>query len=116
MRSPTFGVEEEFLLLDPAGGRPVPAASALLRLLRGEPGPTAELMRFQFETATRVCATVDDLRRELVRLRWLGADGARSVGCRLVACGTSPYWTPGLPALSHGPRYRELARRYPTLT
>jgi len=112
---PTVGVEEEFFLLDPVGGRPVPAAPRVLRLLRGQPGPRAELMRYQLETATRVCESADELHAELYRLRQLGSDAARACGCRLVASGTSPYGTPGLAAVSDDSRYRELARRYPAL-
>jgi glutamate---cysteine ligase / carboxylate-amine ligase len=69
-------------------------------------------MRFQVETATRVCASLDDLARELIRLRRLAADAAASAGCLLVATGIAPYRTPGLAALTDQPRYRELARRY----
>lgn len=116
MRTPTFGVEEEFLLLDPASGRPRPSAPALLRLLRGQPGPRAELMRFQIETATAVCYEAAGLRGELVRLRRSTTAAARTLGCRLVATGSSPYGLPGLGALTDRPRYRELARRYPALT
>ncbi|HEX7745094.1 MAG TPA: glutamate--cysteine ligase [Micromonosporaceae bacterium] len=112
----TVGVEEEFLLLDPVSGRPVPAAPALLGLLAGEPGPQAELMRFQFETATRVCTSLAQLRGELTRLRRLAATGAETLGCRLVASGIAPYGTSGLTLLTDRPRYRELARRYPRLT
>lgn len=112
----TVGVEEEFLLLDPVSGQPLPAAPDLLRLLAGEPGPQAELMRFQFETATRVCTSLAQVREELVRLRRLSAYGAEALGCRLVASGIAPYGTSGLSALTDRPRYRELARRYPRLT
>ncbi|MFI7545047.1 glutamate--cysteine ligase [Actinoplanes sp. NPDC049599] len=116
MRPVTFGVEEEFLLLDPVHGRPVPAAPKMLRLLHGQPWPHAELMRFQFETVTRVCDSAGELRGELTRLRRLSAEAARSCGCRLVASGVSPYGVPGLAALTDVPRYRELARRNPALT
>ncbi|MEU4421577.1 glutamate--cysteine ligase [Actinoplanes sp. NPDC024001] len=112
----TFGVEEEFLLLDPLIGWPVPVAPALLRLLRDHSGPRAELMRYQFETATAVCTNTGQLRRELVRLRTLAASGARSMGCRLIASGTAPFGAHGLSALSAGPRYRAMALRHPTLT
>ncbi|MCU7729492.1 glutamate--cysteine ligase [Actinoplanes sp. KI2] len=115
-RPPTFGVEEEFLLLDPVSGHPVPAAPRLLRLLRGRPGPGAELMRYQLETATRVCDSAGQLHAELLRLRHMASEAARVCGCRLVASGTSPYPTPGLAALTDDLRYRELARRYPRLT
>ncbi|HET8660861.1 MAG TPA: glutamate--cysteine ligase [Micromonosporaceae bacterium] len=114
--APTLGVEEEFVLLDPASGLPALAAPDLLRLLDGEPGPQAEYMRFQFETVTRVCTRLDEVRSELLRLRRLAAAGAEHLGCRLVATGVAPYPVPGLAALTDQARYRELARRYPRQT
>ena len=108
----TLGVEEEFMLLDPAAGAAVLAGPDLARMLGGEPGVQLELMRFQVETATRVCTSLDDLGRELARLRRLAADAAASLGCRLVASGIAPYRTPGLAAVTDQPRYRKLARRY----
>ena len=108
----TLGVEEEFVLLDPAAGTAVLAGPDLARMLGGEPGVQQELMRFQVETATPVCTSLDDLGRELARLRRLVADAAASLGCRLVASGIAPYRTPGLAAVTDQPRYRKLARRY----
>ena len=108
----TLGVEEEFVLLDPATGAAVVAAPDLVRMLDGEPGVGPELMRFQVEIATGVCTGLDGVGRELVRLRRLVADAAARLGCRLVASGTAPYRTPGLAAVTDQPRYRELARRY----
>ena len=81
-------------------------------MLGGEAGVQQELMRFQVETATPVCTSLDDLGRELARLRRLAADAAASLGCRLVASGIAPYRTPGLAAITDQPRYRKLARRY----
>ncbi len=108
----TLGVEEEFVLLDPSTGAPVLAGPDLVRMLDGEPGVQQELMRFQVEIATRVCTSLEDLGRELVRLRRLVADAAAPLGCCLVASGTPPCPTPGLAAVTDQPRYRELARRY----
>ena len=109
----TLGVEEEFVLLDPSTGATVLAGPDLVRMLDGEPGIQQELMRFQVETGTRVCTSLDDLGRELIRLRRLAAAAAARLGCRLVASGVAPYRTPGLAAVTTGqPRYRELARRY----
>src|SRR5271169_2531840 len=108
----TLGVEEEFMLLDPSAGAAVLAGPDLARMLGGEPGVQQELMRFQVETATRVCTSLDDLGRELARLRRLAAGAAASLGCRLVASGIAPYRAPGLAAITDQPRYRELARRY----
>jgi glutamate---cysteine ligase / carboxylate-amine ligase len=108
----TLGIEEEFVLLDPATGATVLAAPELVRMLGGEPGVRQELMRFQVETATRVCADLDEAGGELIRLRRLAADAAARLGCRLVASGVAPYRTPGLAAVTRQPRYWELARRY----
>ena len=108
----TLGVEEEFVLLDPSTGATVLAGPDLVRMLGGEPGIQQELMRFQVETGTTVCTGLDDLGRELIRLRRLAAAAAASLGCRLVASGVAPYRTPGLAAVTGQPRYQELARRY----
>ena len=108
----TLGVEEEFVLLDPCTGATVLAGPDLVRMLGGEPGVQQELMQFQVETGTRVCTGLDDLGRELVRLRRLAAAAAAHLGCRLVASGVAPYRTPGLAALTCQPRYQNLARLY----
>ena len=108
----TLGVEEEFVLLDPSTGAAVLAGPELVRMLGGEPGIQQELMRFQVETGTGVCTSLDEAGRELVRLRRLAAAAGARLGCRLVASGVAPYRTPGLAAVTPQPRYRELARRY----
>ena len=110
----TLGVEEEFVLLEPVHRRrpAVLAGPELVRMLGGEPGVRQELMRFQVETGTRVCTSLDEVGRELIRLRRLAADAAARLGCRLVASGVAPYRTPGLAAVTGQPRYQELARRY----
>jgi carboxylate-amine ligase len=108
----TLGVEEEFVLLNPSTGAAVLAGPVLARMLDGEPGVRREVMRFQVETATRVCTSLDDLGRELIRLRRLTAGAAASAGCLLVASGIAPYRTPGLAALTDQPRYQELARQF----
>jgi glutamate---cysteine ligase / carboxylate-amine ligase len=108
----TLGVEEEFVLLDPRTGDAALAGPDVARMRDGEPGIRPEVMRFQVETATRVCTSLDDLAGELTRLRRLAAGAAASAGCLLVASGIAPYRTPGLAALTDQPRYRELARYY----
>jgi glutamate---cysteine ligase / carboxylate-amine ligase len=108
----TLGVEEEFVLLDPSTGATVPAGPDVARLLDGEPGVRQEVMRFQVETATTVCTSLDDLGGELIRLRRLAAGAAASAGCLMVASGIAPYSAPGLAALTDQPRYRQLARQF----
>jgi hypothetical protein len=63
----TLGVEEEFVLLDPSTGATVLAAAELVRMLGGRPGVRTELMRFQVETASAVCTSLDEAGRELTR-------------------------------------------------
>jgi len=77
----TLGVEEEFVLLDPSTGAAVLAGPVLARMLDGEPGVQQEVMRFQVETATQVCTSLDGLSRDLIRLRRLAAGAAVSAGC-----------------------------------
>jgi len=108
----TLGVEEEFVLLDRSAGAAVPAGPVVARMLDGEPGVQQEVMRFQVETATRVCTSLDDLGRDLIRLRRLAAGAAASADCLLVASGIAPYSAPGLAALTDQPRYQELARQF----
>ena len=93
----TLGLEEEFVLLDPSTGAAVLAGPVLARMLDGEPGVQQEVMRFQVETATRVCTSLDDLGRELIRLRRLAASAAASAGCLLVAWGSRRIARPGWP-------------------
>jgi carboxylate-amine ligase len=105
-------VEEEFVLLDPSTGSAVLAGPDLARMLDQESGIRPELMRYQVETATGVCTSLDEVGCELVRLRQLAAAAAASAGCRLVAAGIAPYHAPGLAAVTGQSRYRELVRRY----
>ena len=100
------------MLLDPSAGTAVLAGPDLARMLGGEPGVQQELMRFQVETATGVCTSLDDLGRELARLRRLAADAAASLGCR--AGGVRDRAVPRARAGRHdGPApVPELARRY----
>lgn len=112
----TIGVEEEFLLVDAATGRVLPAAPDMLRLLDGEPAVEAEFMRYQIETATAVCAGLGQVRADLGRLRALLAAAADRVGCLPVASGVMPFaGRTGSSAVTDRPRYRALAARFPEL-
>jgi glutamate---cysteine ligase / carboxylate-amine ligase len=87
----TFGVEEEFHLVDPE--RRVPAedaervlAAAGARGLEVEP----ELQRSQIEVATNVCGTLAELRAQLVASRRDAAAAAADAGLAVVAAGSVP--------------------------
>ncbi|MFF5213140.1 glutamate--cysteine ligase [Streptosporangium sp. NPDC000396] len=111
----TVGVEEEFLLLDPATGDVAPVAPQVLALLGGEPSIKHEAMRYQLETNTGVCTTLEEIRSDITRLRGLASDAAAQLGFRLVASGVVPRHLPGLPALTETPRYQALAQRFARL-
>ncbi|UOX90472.1 YbdK family carboxylate-amine ligase [Amycolatopsis sp. FBCC-B4732] len=112
----TLGVEEEFVLADPATGGVALAAPRVLELLDGEPAVMPEFLRFQIETATGIHTRLDEIRAELLGLRRLVADAAGHAGCLVLASGTPPCGDlPGLPGVTAEPRYRALAARYPAL-
>jgi glutamate---cysteine ligase / carboxylate-amine ligase len=87
-----MGVEEEFLLLDPATGATVPRAE---RVLAGHPplphGATLqrELRDTQVEAATGICHSGTELRDQLVAGRRSLREAARLHGAVLAASGTS---------------------------
>lgn len=108
----TFGVEEEFLLADPATGRTVPAATEVLKAAQELPGAALhpELQQTQVETATPPCATLDELEGHLQRGRTRLAAAARSCGAWLVPSGTPPLGGPAL--ASEGERFAGITHRY----
>ncbi|KOX24483.1 hypothetical protein ADK67_17850 [Saccharothrix sp. NRRL B-16348] len=110
----TVGVEEEFLLVDPATRRPVARAADVLARVRDlPPGARAhrELSGAQVEFATGVCASLDELRDQLVAGRRALAAAAHAEGWWLVASGSPPLADPR-PALSAGERFERIESVY----
>jgi carboxylate-amine ligase len=89
----SFGVEEEFLLVDPDTGRTVPSAAEVLHtaavLRPAAPDATlrAELFESQVEAATGSCATLDELAARLTHGRHQLTTAARAAGTWLVPSG-----------------------------
>lgn len=108
----TMGVEEEFLLLQPDGAV-TPTARSVVRLAGLPEQVKVEYAAYQVETNTAVCTGLEELRRELVRLRLIAADAAERTGARLVASASAPLASGPLRAVTGQARYRELARRFP---
>ncbi|HEV2088212.1 MAG TPA: glutamate--cysteine ligase [Cryptosporangiaceae bacterium] len=92
MTATTVGVEEEFHLADPVTGSLRQDAPQVLAVARRRLGDAVdpELLRSQAEIGTAVCATLAQVRAELVRLRRGLADSAAAAGCSLLASGTFP--------------------------
>ena len=109
---PTFGVEEEFLLVDPDSGEPVARNATVARRAK-ERGVDLqlELTSCQVETATEVVDTSEQLRDELTRLRRIAADAAEADGARLLAVALPPTVPHEFP-ITDKPRYRKIAERF----
>ncbi|TQK29649.1 glutamate--cysteine ligase [Arthrobacter sp. SLBN-53] len=109
---PTFGVEEEFLLIDPHSGAPLPVNREVAEHAeRRGVDLQLELTSCQVETATKVCDDPADLRSQLRRLRRGAADAADAAGARLLAVGLPPTLPEHFP-VTDTPRYRQIASRF----
>jgi glutamate---cysteine ligase / carboxylate-amine ligase len=115
----TVGVEEEFQIVDPATWELRSHVSQLL----ASSAPTfgdqikRELHQSIVEVGTKICASVEELAEEIIRIRRDLADSAERVGLRVAAAGTHPFSSWMDQALSPGKRYetiveelRQLAR------
>jgi carboxylate-amine ligase len=105
----TLGVEEEFLLVDPATGRPRAVGQAVLAA-SGESELTGELQQEQVETVTEPCRTLDELSAQIRSARSTAAAAAADVGVALVPLATSPLAVE--PTIMPSRRYAEMARRF----
>ncbi|WP_371477752.1 glutamate--cysteine ligase [Kitasatospora sp. NBC_00315] len=116
----TFGVEEEYLLIDPVSGVPVPraaevlAAADLLSALRPEEAQH-ELLQVQVEVATPVCEHLAEGAAHLERLRGAVDEAARSVGCRIAAVGAAPFTGLTPVPVTDRARYRSARAEAPQL-
>lgn len=109
---PTFGVEEELLLVAPDSGVPVALNRAVADHARtAGVGLDLELTSCQVETTSSVASSTDELRAELVRLRRVAADAAENAGARLLAVGLPPAVPQDYP-ITDTPRYRRIADRF----
>lgn len=107
------GVEEEFFLCDAETGELRPHIDRML--VRGAQVDTAiepELQRWQVETGTPVCSTLDEVRGELTRLRRGVRDLARSIDCRVLATATHPLASQDDAEITPKVRYLRMAERF----
>ena len=116
----TLGVEEEYLLLDPVTGLPVPLAdkvrtAAGLAPFVADQEVQSELLQAQVEVATPVCESLEEVRGHLLRLRNAVGTAAERHGCRLAPCGTSPLRHSRPVAVTDKVRYRAMRSQAPQL-
>jgi glutamate---cysteine ligase / carboxylate-amine ligase len=111
---PRLGVEEEFHVVDLETRCSAPEVDALLAQLDGaEFAP--ELQRSLVETNTPVCATLDELRGHLRRLRGTLESVAEPLGLGVVAAGTVPLVNLDGDEISAGARYERMQHEYQLL-
>ncbi|MFF0500032.1 glutamate--cysteine ligase [Nocardia aobensis] len=106
----TVGVEEEFVLVDPATGLP-----SLNNTAVAARAPDAELQlelsQCQIETCTPVCASIPELHREVRRARLSVTQAATCAGSLPLAVGV-PIWGPPPGSMTDTPRYRRMAAHF----
>lgn len=107
---PSFGVEEEFLLLDATTGSPVNSAAKVILAMAGEcPSPEREFLSSQLETATSVCHDAAEAESALLEFRRVGSRAAQSCGCVLAGTGLPPAGGETEATVTPKPRYRRIA-------
>ncbi|MFJ4776273.1 glutamate--cysteine ligase [Streptomyces sp. NPDC088762] len=115
----TLGVEEEYLLVDPDTGLPVPRADAVrtaagLDPVSQEDDVQSELLQAQVEIATPVCTELGEIGGHLLRLRHAIGSAAEQSGCRAALSGAAPVKTAAPVPVTPKTRYlamRSQARR-----
>ncbi|OBG25276.1 glutamate--cysteine ligase [Mycobacterium sp. 852002-51057_SCH5723018] len=109
---PTFGAEEEFLLVDPRTGEPAPRNTAVAEEAKRQGVELQlELSSCQVETTSGVATTSAELHEQLTKLRRGAARAAEASGVRLLASGLPPV-TPHEFPVTDTPRYRRIGAEY----
>lgn len=109
---PTLGVEEEFLLVDPATGAPMARNRAVAdRAAEHGVELQLELTSCQVETTSDVFTDTAELREQLVRLRRTAANAAERTRAQLLAVGLPPTLPKEFP-ITDTPRYRDIGERF----
>jgi carboxylate-amine ligase len=118
METLTVGVEEELAVVDGSRRTLVPRAPELMDALPPDlvDDIDHELKSCQIETATPVCADMEELRHHLLRLRSGLAETARSIGCEILAAGTHPSSSWEDQTLTAEASYTDLEGDYQRLT
>jgi carboxylate-amine ligase len=108
----TFGIEEEYHLVDSTTRDLAVAPRALLARLEDSVGSqvSTEFLRSQIEIGTKPCKSFKAARDELTGLRLTIVAGARQHGLVPIASGTHPFAQPDETEKTDKERYRELDR------
>ncbi|MCW2634266.1 MAG: putative Carboxylate-amine ligase [Blastococcus sp.] len=110
----TFGVEEEFHLVDPVTFALAPSPELAAAVLRHEAGLRihAEITTTQLETASGICTSLDGLRAELLETRAEASAAAAGAGVRILPASTHPFDGWQEQVLTPAPRYEAMVQRW----
>ncbi|MEU6757121.1 glutamate--cysteine ligase [Streptomyces sp. NPDC046685] len=116
----TVGVEEEYLLVDPGTGLPVPKLDAVRAAAGLDPVTTegevqAELLQAQVEVATPVCTDLGEVGGHLLRLRHAIGSAAERIGCRAALTGAAPVKADVRVPVTRKTRYLQMRGHAPRL-
>lgn len=105
----TFGIEEEFLLLDAHSGLPVNRAAEVIDAASiAKAHPEREFFASQLETATPVCETAEAAEAALTAFRDAVSDAAWSCGAVLASTGLPPSGGDAAGRITPNARYRRI--------
>ena len=107
----TFGVEEEYQLIEPGSGALRSRARDVLALDWADE-LRQELQETTLEIGTPICTSAEEVRSELSRLRFQVATAAAARELAIAACGTHPFsrWQGHI--RTEGERYARIERQY----
>ncbi|MEW5965075.1 MAG: carboxylate-amine ligase [Pseudomonadota bacterium] len=110
----TFGIEEEYHLVDLVTRDLAPAPERLMGACEAELGKQVapEFFRSQIEIGTRVCHNPAEARAELARLRRTVAGEARRFGLAPIAASTHPFARKAHLQTTDKERYQRLAKDF----
>jgi carboxylate-amine ligase len=110
----TFGVEEEFHLVDPVTYRLTRSPALAAAVLNKEVGPHlhAEITTTQLEAVTGINTSLSGLRAELVTTRAEAAGAAARAGVRILAASTHPFDSWQQQDITPAPRYEAMVDRW----
>ncbi len=108
----TFGIEEEFLLVDPDTALPSSRAGELVPVLVPGDGvsltSSAELLACQIESSTPICTDRDAALTSLLDFRTRLAGAAAAAGLAVAPTGAAPSVDAGPAVVSGTPRYQDM--------
>lgn len=108
----TLGIEEEYLLVDPATGDLAPAPDSLMADCKAALGDafSPEFLRCQVEVGTPVSATIDEARGHLAHLRRTVAEAAGRHGLAPISASCHPFGDWRRQHHTDKDRYHQLSR------